>query len=154
MPTSALTPIWNRADVGIGPYELNSPNPNPQSGKEAVMKRILCCLALLLLLLAGCREPQAGPSLVGTWINEGAYSEGRDFVETLTLAEDGSAVIHLDYRGADYATLEGSWTALGDTLSVEFADPNTRDRVYTYTLTDLTLTLTGDGKEVVYQRVN
>ena len=28
MPTSALTPIWVRADVGIGPYELKSPNPD------------------------------------------------------------------------------------------------------------------------------
>ena len=28
MPTSALTPIRDRADVGIGPYELNSTNPD------------------------------------------------------------------------------------------------------------------------------
>ena len=118
------------------------------------MKRILCSLALLCLLLAGCQTPREGPSLAGSWVNAGQYSPGREFVETMTLLENGSVTVHLEYRGADYATLEGSWTALGDTLSVEFADPNTRDRVYTYTLTDLTLTLTGDGKEVVYQRVN
>ena len=28
MPTSALTLIRGRADVGIGPYELKSSNPN------------------------------------------------------------------------------------------------------------------------------
>lgn len=117
------------------------------------MKRLLC-LALLCLLLAGCREPQAGPALTGTWVNAGQYSQGRDFVETLTLREDGSVTVHLDYRGADYATLEGSWSAEGSTLSVDFADPNTRDRVYTYALTETALTLSGDGKEVVYQRGN
>ena len=46
------------------------------------------------------------------------------------------------------------WTRRDDTLTVDFTDPNTRDRVYTYTLTETTLTLTGDGKEVVYQRGN
>lgn len=123
------------------------------------MKRLLACLVLLSLLLTACGDAEGAaaasaeaPALPGVWINEGQYSEGRDFVETLTLRADGSAVVHLDYQGRPYADLAGSWTAAGDTLSVDFSDPNTRDRTYSYTLTETTLTLTGSGKEVVYRR--
>ena len=126
------------------------------------MKRLLTCLALLCLLLAACggaESPTAstaapGPALTGVWVNEGQYSEGRDFVETLTLHEDGTAEVHLDYQGRPYADLAGSWTALGDTLNVDFSDPNARDRSYSYALTETTLTLTGSGKAVVYRRSN
>ncbi len=118
------------------------------------MKRILCSLALLCLLLAGCQTPREGPSLAGSWVNAGQYSPGREFVETMTLLENGSVTVHLEYRGADYATLEGTWTAEGNVLSVDFTDPDTRDRVYTYALTESSLTLTGDGKDVTYQRQN
>ncbi|MBR6376281.1 MAG: hypothetical protein IKS05_00790 [Oscillospiraceae bacterium] len=118
------------------------------------MKRILCAIALLFLLLAGCDTPQAGPALAGTWVNVGQYSEGRDFVETMTLREDGSVLVHLEYQGADYAALEGSWTAEGDSLAVDFTDPNVRDRVYRYSLTESTLTLSGDGKDVEYTRLS
>ena len=118
------------------------------------MKRILCGLALLCLLLAGCSAPQEGPSLVGAWVNAGQYSEGRDFVETMILRKDGSVTVDLQYQGKPYATLEGRWAAEGSTLSVDFTDPNTRDRVYTCVLTESSLTLTGGGKEVVYQRAN
>ena len=128
------------------------------------MKRLLALL-LFLLLLTACAEtetPTTGtataeapaPSLVGVWVNAGQYSEGRDFVETLTLNRDGTAVVHLDYQGKDYATLEGTWTAAGDTLSVDFTDPNVRDRTYSYALSGTTLTLTGDGKDVTYQQQN
>jgi hypothetical protein len=37
---------------------------------------------------------------------------------------------------------------------VDFTDPNTKDRSYRYALTETSLTLTGSGKEVVYQRAN
>ena len=117
------------------------------------MKRLLC-LALLCLLLAGCRAPQSGPVLTGAWVNAGQYSQGRDFVETLTLREDGTAEVHLDYQGQPYADLAGTWTAAGGVLNVDFTDPNARDRTYTYTLTEETLTLTGNGKDVTYQRQN
>ena len=127
------------------------------------MKRQLtAALLLCLLLLSACTKPETptmaattetpGPSLVGVWVNAGQYSEGRDFVETLTLEADGSAVVHLDYQGKDYATLEGRWTADGSILNVTFRDPNTRDRTYTYTLTETALILTGDGKDVEYVR--
>ena len=114
------------------------------------MKRLLVCLALLCLLLAACAGK--GPALTGTWVNEGQYSEGRDFVETLILREDGSAAVDLQYQGKPYAVLEGRWTAEWDTLSVDFTDPNTKDRSYRYALTETSLTLTGSGKDVVYQR--
>ena len=124
------------------------------------MKKLAAIILLLCLLLAACggaESPTAstaapGPILVGTWVNAGQYSEGRDFVETLTLNEDGTAAVHLDYQGKPYADLEGRWTAEGDTLSVDFTDPNTKDRSYDYALTETTLTLTGGGKEVVYRR--
>ena len=125
------------------------------------MKRILVCLALLCLLLAACGEREIAttaateapaPKLAGVWVNAGQYSEGRDFVETLTLSEDGDVTVHLEYQGADYATLTGTWTVSDGVLNVDFTDPNTKDRVYTYTLTENALTLTGDGKNVSYQR--
>ena len=116
------------------------------------MKRLLLSLALLCLLLAGCDTPRPAPSLAGTWVNVGQYSEGRDFVETMTLREDGTVTVHLEYRGADYAALEGSWSAEDGNLAVDFTDPNTRDRVYSYSLTESTLTLSGDGKNVQYTR--
>ena len=114
------------------------------------MKKCLCVLLCLALFLSACG--QKTPALVGVWVNAGQYSEGRDFVETLTLDADGGAVVHLEYRGEDYATLEGRWTAAGDNLSVDFTDPNARDRIYQYTLTEDALTLTGDGKTVEYIR--
>ena len=121
------------------------------------MKRFLLCF-LLCLLLAGCggRETvtatESGPGLAGVWVNAGQYSDGHDFVETLTLAADGTVSVHLEYRGSDYATLTGSWSEENGVLRVDFTDPNTKDRVYAYTVTDTTLVLTGDGKDVSYSR--
>jgi hypothetical protein len=128
------------------------------SFKGVFMKRLFSAILLCLLLLTACGNPTAatteppGPSLAGVWVNAGQYSEGRDFVETLTLNADGSAVVHLEYQGKDYATLEGTWTAENGVLNVDFTDPNTRDRSYTYTLTETGLILTGDGKDVEYVR--
>ena len=124
------------------------------------MKKLAAIILLLCLLLAACggaESPTAsttapGPGLAGVWVNAGQYTEGRDFVETLTLNEDGTAAVHLDYRGKPYADLAGTWTAAGGVLSVDFTDPNTKDRSYDYALTETTLTLTGGGKEVVYRR--
>ena len=138
-------------------------------------KRLLTALLLLCLLLTACGGPKRGgtvpassapdptaaepagtdalpAALCGVWVNWGQYSDGRDFVETLTLNRDGTAEVHLEYQGKDYATLTGTWSADGDTLSVDFTDPDTRDRTYTYTLTETGLILTGDGKNVEYVR--
>ena len=125
------------------------------------MKKRLLALLLCLLLLTACARPEtpttatatdAAPSLAGVWVNAGQYSDGRDFVETMTLRGDGSVTVHLDYQGKDYATLEGCWTAENGVLSVDFTDPNTKDRSYSYVLNGICLTLTGDGKEVEYFR--
>ena len=130
---------------------------------------LLCCLLLIYcLLIVGCAakvQPvqttesaeteetvDAKQDLIGVWRNVGQYTEGRDFVETLTLSEEGKVTVHLEYQGADYATLTGTWTVSDGVLKVDFTDPNTKDRVYTYTLTENALILTGDGKDVEYQR--
>ena len=135
------------------------------------MKKLLFAALLVLLLLSACGKPEASTNpatdattteaaetavsaLVGVWVNAGQYSEGRDFVETLTLNRDGTASVHLEYQGKDYATLTGTWTAEGNILRVDFTDPDTRDREYSFTLTETTLVLTGDGKDVEYQRQN
>ena len=127
------------------------------------MKKRLLAL-LFCLLLTACAKPEnpttgttteaPAAALVGVWVNAGQYSEGRDFVETLTLNRDGTASVHLDYQGADYATLEGTWTAENGLLNVDFTDPNVRDRTYSYALSGTTLVLTGSGKDVAYQRQN
>ena len=126
------------------------------------MKKAILAILLCLLLLTACAKPETPTtaataeapalSLAGVWVNAGQYSEGRDFVETLTLNRDGTASVHLEYQGKDYATLEGTWAAAGDVLSVDFTDPNTKDRSYTYVLTETSLILTGDGKNVEYVR--
>ena len=128
------------------------------------MNRLAAALLLCLLFLTACAKPEApataataeapAAALVGVWVNAGQYSEGRDFVETMTLEADGSATVHLEYQGKDYATLEGTWTAENGLLNVDFTDPNVRDRTYSYTLSGTTLILTGNGKDVTYQRRN
>ena len=127
------------------------------------MKKRLLAL-LFCLLLTACAKPETpttaatteapAAALVGVWVNAGQYSEGRDFVETLTLEADGTAVVHLEYQGKDYATLEGTWTAENGLLNVDFTDSNVRDRTYSYALSGTTLVLTGNGKDVAYQRQN
>ena len=124
------------------------------------MRRCLLLAAILCLLLCGCAKSgtvqsaaeQAEPSLVGVWVNRGQYGPGQDFVETMTLTQDGEARVHLDYQGAPYADLEGQWSARDGLLLVTFRDPEVQDRSYAYTLSDATLTLTGAGKDVTYQR--
>ena len=68
------------------------------------MKKLFSILALLCLsaaLLCACSKKSAGGSdlLPGVWVNAGQYSEGRDFVETLTVNADGTLRVHLDYQG-------------------------------------------------------
>ena len=115
------------------------------------MKRILSCFALLSLLLTGCAGKR-DQTLVGTWVNAGQYADGKDFVETMILREDGTITVHLDYQGRDYATLEGTWHTEQDVLTLDFTDPNVRDRTYTCTLSGDTLILAGDEKTVEYSR--
>lgn len=114
------------------------------------MKKIVIALLLLLCLLLTACGQEAG--LTGTWVNRGRYEQGKDFVETMTLQEDGSAVIHLEYQGRDYQTIRGEWSADEGTLTVTFPDGSARDRAYEYALEGDALTLTGGGKVVEYER--
>ena len=113
--------------------------------KKTFLIFLLCCL-----LLAGCGEKK--PALTGTWVNEGQYTEGRDFVETMTLKEDGTALVHLDFQGKPYADLEGTYVLAeaDEMLIVTLSDGTVR--AYRFTLTDTTLSLVGNGKSVEYRR--
>ena len=126
---------------------------------------VLCLLALL----CGCtarknNPPSDAPAqtafssdapaqadfLPGVWVNAGRYSEGRDFVETLTVGSDGTVKVHLDYQGSPYADLTGTWQRVGAHLSFRMSDGSIRD--YEYAASERALTLTGGGKTVEYQR--
>ena len=113
----------------------------------------------LVLLLAGCAAPGSGTetapvtetpaedgeaaALIGMWRNAGQYSEGRDFVETMTLNEDGSCTIHLDYQGEDYQTLSGSYEVKNGVLYTDLDTENGQmQRSFQYTL---------DGREMILQ---
>ncbi len=131
---------------------------------------VVCSLALL----AGCaskapssdfdtvpsgqEQPaptQAADRLLGTWENQGQYEEGKDFVETMTLSDDGSAIIHLEYQGSDYATISGAFTADETTLTVHITSTQEPyDREYTYTLSGNQLELVGNGKTVNYVKLS
>ena len=95
----------------------------------------------------------AGLALVGMWRNAGEYSEGRDFVETLTLNEDGSCTIHLDYQGADYQTLTGTYELEGGFLHTHLEDGQL-NRSFRYTLDGRELILETDRKTVTYIKVD
>lgn len=98
-------------------------------------------------------ENEAEP-LLGVWRNEGQYTEGRDFVETLTMNADGSCTVHLDYRGADYQTLQGVWFAADGMLVYTLEDPSGPvERSFLYTINDGTLVLDNGAKIVSYERV-
>lgn len=119
------------------------------------MKKLFSILALLCLsaaLLCACSKKSAGGSdlLPGVWVNAGQYSEGRDFVETLTVNADGTLRVHLDYQGAAYADLDGTWVESGKTLTFTMSDGTVR--VYDYAVSQTELTLEGSGKTVAYQR--
>ena len=133
------------------------------------MKKIF--LVLLCCLLVGCtaKTPsevtEAAPEteetvdekqdLIGVWRNAGQYTEGRDFVETLTLNEDGSCTVHLEYQGEDYQTLEGSYTVENGILSVDYRDQSgTVNRSFQYTRDGRELILKTEAKIVTYIKVD
>ena len=125
----------------------------------------------LVLLLAGCAAPGSGTetapvteapaeageaaALIGMWRNAGQYSEGRDFVETMTLNEDGSCTIHLDYQGEDYQTLSGSYEVKNGVLYTDLDTENGRmQRSFQYTIDGRELILQNEQKSVTYIRVD
>ena len=126
--------------------------------KKSLWIPVLLCL--FAVLLCACAEKKnnsatvtaAPPDLLpGVWVNEGRYTEGRDFVETLTVNPDGTLTVHLDYQGSPYADLTGTWAREGKSLTFTMSDGTVR--VYDYEADAAALTLTGSGKEVRYQRM-
>ena len=135
------------------------------------MKKTIALALTLVLLLAGCAAPGSGAetapvteapaedgeaaALIGMWRNAGQYSEGRDFVETMTLNEDGSCTIHLDYQGEDYQTLNGSYEVRDSVLYTDLDTGNGRvQRSFQYTLDGRELILQNEQKSVTYIRVD
>lgn len=110
------------------------------------MKKLLPIL--LCLLLCACARAEKVP--VGTWVNAGQYTEGRDFVETLTIRDDGSLSVHLDYRGKPYADLTGAWELEGETLTFTMGDGTVR--VYTFAVSGDELILKNSDRTVAYAR--
>ena len=93
---------------------------------------------------------QAGRELWGTWINAGQYSEGRDFVETLTIEPEGRIRVHLAYQGKPFSDLDGVCSMNGDVLTFTMSDGTVR--TYQYEVDGTVLTLTGEDRTVVYRR--
>ena len=140
--------------------------------KRSVILLVLLCLAMLM----GCtgqvdRTETTAPEssitditetavdeqalVVGVWRNAGQYSEGRDFVETMTLDESGVCIVHLEYQGQDYQTLVGSYTVSEGTLCTEFAEGGeTIRRDFRYTRDGRELILQNDSKTVTYIKVD
>lgn len=143
-------------------------------------KSVICILLAVLLLFGGCSfhfsfhagtpettapaETQSlqpedlqpaqfsdDPDIAATWVNGGTYTDGQDYVETMTLLPDGAAMITIEYQDS-FQTLTGTYTALNGTLTVRIdADPP-YDRVYQYERDANVLTLHSEDKTVTYRR--
>ena len=99
---------------------------------------------------ASVPEQLPGEALCATWINAGQYSEGRDFVETLTIEPEGTIRVHLDYQGRPYSDLTGVWQMEGNTLTFTMSEGTVR--VYDYELDGTVLSLRSEDRTVVYRR--
>lgn len=92
--------------------------------------------------------------LVGTWRNDGQYAEGQDFVETMTLSEEGLCIIDLQYEGEHYDTLIGAYAVVNGTLYTRTEKDGERtDRVFQYRLDGRELYLENENKTVRYIKV-
>ena len=89
-------------------------------------------------------------NLLATWVNAGAYSGGRDFVETLTLFDDNTVRVHLDYEGKPYTDLTGTVVRRGKTLVFYMSDGT--ERTYEFEVDANILTLTSEDRSVTYRR--
>ncbi len=130
------------------------------------MKKALLLFWVLLLLTGCASKPAADPSeteetaderqeVVGVWRNAGQYEEGKDFVETLTLDENGGCTVHLEFMGEDYQTLEGSYTVQGGVLFTEYADEGGKiSRSFQYTRDGRELILKTETKTVTYLKID
>lgn len=140
-------------------------------------KSIICIFLAVLLLCSGCSfhlsigpeqtksteteaphltelQPEQfsdDPAIAATWVNGGTYTDGQDYVETMILLADGSAMITIDYQDS-LQTLTGSYTALNGVLTVMIDDENPYQKIYQYELDANVLTLYSNDKTVVYRR--
>lgn len=89
-------------------------------------------------------------NLIATWVNAGAYSGGRDYVETLTLYDDNTLRVHLDYEGKPYSDLTGTVIRRGGNLIFLMSDGT--ERSYRFEVDGNILTLTGEDRTVTYRR--
>ena len=89
-------------------------------------------------------------ALLAAWVNSGTYSSGRPYVETLTLFEDLTIRVHLDYEGEPYSDLTGTCFRQGDLLRFTMADGTVRE--YRFEVDGNILTLTGEDRTVTYRR--
>lgn len=90
--------------------------------------------------------------IAAVWVNAGQYSDGKDFVETMSLLSDGTAIIAMEYQGSDYETLFGTYTALQGVLTVYIEADEPYQRTYQYERDANVLTLYGNDKTVTYRR--
>lgn len=118
---------------------------------------------LALLLLCGCTtkatpkqtEPQETQNiqntqnqtqenlLLGTWINTGTYENGSQYEEILTVFDNGTVSVVLNYKGSYYTTLTGSYVLASNCFSVTIdsvEEPFTTDYHYEVDGRQLTLT--------------
>lgn len=129
---------------------------------------LLCALLLALLTLSACSRssediaPQASvptvtaqpdEALLGVWNNAGAYENGRDYLEILTLNADFTAELSLIYDGEETYRYSGSYSLAGSRLRVTFF-MNGQDTVfdYRYTVDGTLLTLQDEAGRYTYVR--
>lgn len=97
--------------------------------------------------------PQGENSLLGTWVNGGTYENGSDYRETMTVLDDGTVVIIMEYQGKYYTTLTGTYTLAAGCFSVTIdsgEEPYTTD--YHYEVDGRLLTLTDSKGTYTYLR--
>lgn len=126
------------------------------------MKRMITAVLLIAMLLCGCtannaEKPKQQPEesatqqeshitdnpLLGTWINTGTYENGGAYEEILTVCDDGTVIVTLNYQGTYYTTLTGTYVLAANCFSVTIDsvdEPFSTDYHYAVDGRQLTLT--------------
>ena len=101
------------------------------------------------------RPGQGAEELFGVWRNAGQYEEGREFVETMTLDEEGNCYIQFDYQGEPYQLLRGTYYVVGRWLytTMETGEEETC-RNFIFTRDGRELILESETKTVTYIKID